>query len=67
MEQQWISVKDRFPDQNGVEVLVTDGFIMRIAYVFGRKKEWRFFCGNYFRDISEITHWMPLPESPKEA
>lgn len=51
---QWISVKDRLPEDN-TNVLVTDGL-----NVF-RSKVWE-----KFFDMGPVTHWMPLPEQPEE-
>ena len=55
----WISVKDRLPE-DGQDVLVWDdgGF----AYIDERLcGTWKY-GGNY-----GVTHWMPLPEPPKEV
>lgn len=71
---KWISVKDRLPEKlnenNQVylteEVIGSDG---ESAYI-GQFKVYKFdghrkfFDGDRFR--SDITHWMPLPEPPKE-
>lgn len=75
---KWISVKDRLPDFN-TDVLVcavgkadwqTDDYVITITkytdckYGFsitGWNDPWQYFLSNY-----EITHWMPLPEPPKE-
>ena len=63
---EWVSVKDRLPEQ-GVYVL---GF--RPDAVFDKNKitklgktqfenaEW------LFEGIERVTHWMPLPEPPKQ-
>lgn len=61
----WISVKERLPE-NG-SVLVTDGGRVWVARYTG--------CGLFyakgFHDENlyyfNITHWMPIPEPPKDA
>lgn len=75
---KWISVKDRFPDFNtGVLVyavgkadwLIDDHVIAITDYtdqkygfnIVGWNEPWQYFLSNY-----EITHWMPLPDAPKE-
>ncbi len=67
---KWISVKDRLPEYDR-KVLVTD---VRDGYISiselkaggkGLKDYWE--CEDGMRlPVSEITHWMPLPEPPKE-
>ena len=58
-DRRWIPVKERFPEY-GQEVLVYTGNILKpivMEYTFWRKDydTWR-----------HVTHWMPLPEPPKE-
>lgn len=59
---EWISVKDRLPDADDVVLAVAANTgDMGIAQ----------HCGNgIFLDYGdvweEVTHWMPLPELPKE-
>lgn len=65
--QQWISVEDRLPDF-GQRVLVVckhnycedDDFIDILISVIFEDKIWRTWSGY------KVTHWMPLPEPPKE-
>lgn len=52
-EQSWISVKDRLPVTGNV--LATDGQIIITA------------PSSSVRNRKSITHWMPLPELPKEG
>lgn len=63
---QWISVEDRLPEP-GERVLVTDGAFVGEAYrTIGGA--WRRYDGVLFQVClgSDVTHWMPLPEGPKE-
>ena len=65
----WISVKDRLPPRNGNYLVVTEGLgffrgctDIKILY---------FYNGCFKLDDKDvyymnITHWMPLPEPPKE-
>ena len=68
---QWISVKDRLPD-DASDVLayydcIDDGRVMLVNYY---KNCW---YDAVFNDLIDdldqgcITYWMPLPEPPKEA
>ena len=74
--QEWISVKDRLPETDGIYIVCdcrlngnqwihTDGF--RKA-----SSSWCELHGMYYDDVygryseqDKFTHWMPLPEPPK--
>ena len=58
----WVPVTERLPE-NGYSVLVTSGKGHRpiIARYSRACNAWRVPCG------LRITHWMPLPEPPKEG
>lgn len=63
MYRLWIKAEDGLPD-NMEEVLVYTGQIMGVGY-----NDYKF--GWTWRDedgeiIENVTHWMPLPEPPKE-
>lgn len=65
---EWISVKDKMPRINEV-VLVYDKFIEDVStgYIsefLGDRVVWIIDYGQSISD--EVTHWMPLPEPPKE-
>ena len=66
---EWISFEDRMPHPS-THVLATNGeFIIVAENVFVFEK-WRLesiictCCDSEYRD--ELTHWMPLPELPKD-
>ena len=72
--QEWISVKDRLPEENGRYLAVKK----RIApdALGGNRTDiviLRFFVDDGFRMPihipdwinEEVTHWMPLPQQPK--
>lgn len=60
---EWISVKDRLPDNND-EVLMFICGVHVLGYVD--------INGEWYNDVDEkefsgsVTHWMPLPDPPKE-
>ena len=57
----WVSVKDRMPEEN-VPVLVWE--LQGFAYVDVYKDGvWEVGTPN----LAKFTHWMPLPEPPKEV
>ena len=61
----WISVKDRLPETSGYYLVCTYTAFYRtqcISKVFFDGKLW----GSIRKRYANITHWMPLPEPPKE-
>lgn len=66
---EWISVKDRLPE-NGVYVLVCGprGGI-QLAQMRGDRCDHRYIWWKAYgtRKFTTCTHWMPLPEPPKEV
>jgi hypothetical protein len=70
---QWISVKNRMPKHDQqvlyrIEIKTKNGIGYKLDY--GEYDlERQVFYGEYFDYVDEgwsITHWMPLPEPPKE-
>ena len=64
--QEWISVKDRLPENIANRVLVVCERSNGVFYAHYEKPFWI----NLETDkpfISTVTHWMPLPEPPEEG
>ena len=65
--QEWISVDDRLPDSGGYVVCIAkrnpfSRFMPMVARI--EKNGWvNPITGQY---ISEVTHWMPLPQPPTD-
>ena len=56
--QEWISVKDRLPENTGdVIVCHKNGWVTKNAWL----------VGNWWHknEVNPITHWTPLPQPPK--
>ena len=63
LNSQWIKVTDRLPEDEEQLVLVIDS--LRRCYVADYEPlhgRWERLDGFYV----DVTHWMPLPEPPKE-
>lgn len=58
-QPKWIPVEERCPEKSG-DYLVFDD--CRNLYV----NEWHCLLKKWQYDDSRITHWMPLPQAPKE-
>lgn len=61
---EWISVKDKLPETEGEVLAVLFGRVYMVWYLAAKKQ---FETPNGFVwDNKTVTHWMPLPEPPKE-
>lgn len=66
---QWISVKDRLPEEGEKVLIYTKTDITTFGlytknYGFGKREG--FECGDGFMWMNTSSHWMPLPEPPEE-
>ena len=67
--QEWIPVNERLPDDSGLTLVRVD-FSMwdekvnvpSLERYVNEEKAW--FCDG--AKLTNVTHWMPLPEAPKE-
>lgn len=69
---QWISVKDRLPDESCECLGVVDGEVTEVSYAPKQKGlicVWSMCDADGFKPLSDdaVTHWMPLPEPPKDG
>ena len=70
---EWISVKERLPEpkfpsqQRGFYlVALSNGVVKELAYEF-RAYENMLFDVGWHETAYPVTHWMPLPDPPKEG
>ena len=64
-ERRWVPVTERLPDSDGFYIVVMNGDI------WGEPDVWSstacgFYSGKWDEDDATISHWMPMPEPPKE-
>ncbi len=57
----WISVKERLPEEGELLLLYTN----TNKYDFGVYYDGKWHVTCHLREIYSVTHWMPLPKSPK--
>ena len=63
-QPKWISVEERYPADDQCVMYVDDG---EVAFRIVRGWALRELCEfPEHREVHRITHWMPLPEPPKE-
>ena len=70
MKMEWISVNDKLPG-GMVDVLIFDPFHNEMITGWYIAKENKWVSGlsaaeEYYQIKVEPTHWMPLPEPPKQ-
>jgi len=58
---EWISVKDRLPEESRA-VLAYYDFRIVLAEIVGERKVWRDTVAGGM--LMHVTHWQPLPEPP---
>lgn len=68
---KWISVEERLPEV-GKEVLICDArdSFLGMFFLVERKSDKVYFWhdgGGWRLPSDEVTHWMPLPEPPKDG
>lgn len=65
----WTSVKDRLPEPEEKVLIWTKTECMRYAQYHddGSKNHWYVYEDGSRAWTNVITHWMPLPEQPKEV
>ena len=67
-QNEWVSVEERLPEDKQIVLFhQKNGFIYCAEYFAGNKllsPAW--FIDNDCWEAGEVTHWMPLPKSPKE-
>ena len=61
---KWISVKDRLPEEPGAVLVVMCGNAVGVAWYCNKCFETG--SGLRFSAGDGVSHWMPLPEPPKE-
>ena len=60
---EWISVKDRLPEKIGEYLVVYEScYVRESSYI----RISLFYEGHFNFKFGTVTHWMPLPEPPKE-
>ena len=67
--QKWISVKDRLPESSYMVVCVDINHDVYVTQYSCRYKKFNAYDtdgGDMFA-LETVTHWMPLPEPPKEG
>lgn len=76
LRNQWISVKDRLPDEEGKYIVIAyNGITIDILYFYKRypycnkgiRTDRPVWCGyDDYGDfeVKSVTHWVPLPEPP---
>ena len=67
-EQKWIPVTERFPEDDNFLVALADGTVGE-AFQMEGNIYWQELIASWEVEepLEGATHWMPLPEPPKEV
>ena len=66
--QEWISVKDRLPEEEERVLIYTKTNITKYGTYtkrYGAYRKEGFICQDGFMWLNTASHWMPLPQPPK--
>ena len=66
--QEWISVKDRLPEEEERVLIYTKTNITNYGTYtkrYGAYRKEGFICQDGFMWLNTASHWMPLPQPPK--
>lgn len=58
----WVSVKDRLPEDYQRVLCLFESGTLEVSFHASVKG----FCYEGFKQTGKVTHWIPLPEPPKE-
>lgn len=65
MARRWISVTERLPEKDGTFITAySKGGVSQNWYMTFHRGGGKWYQNS--EDTGEVTHWMPLPEPPKE-
>lgn len=67
MNMEWISVEDAVPNDDNNVLTYSEGYASAVGY--HTKKGWFYHPDDQPRSdnsLIDVTHWMPLPQPPKE-
>ena len=80
--QEWIPVTERLPERDKEVLLIAHGWEDRLYYtgclhrqeaerswltgIESKASDWKIWGFSYLREPS-VTHWMPMPQPPKEV
>jgi len=65
---EWISVKDRLPEDISLVLAFGENYHDAVFFAYSNKVDWfdPDIVHNSKIDKGDVTHWMPLPEPPKQ-
>ena len=80
-QPKWISVEERLPEPNTTVLLIAHGWESQLVYIgklekvesekswltglVSKASEWTVYGFSYLHEPL-VTHWMPIPQMPKE-
>ena len=69
-KSEWISVTERLPDEANdyiVALRYSSGAYFSTKRSYSKERGWYGVSPDHYYRETAVTHWMPLPEPPKEG
>lgn len=70
MESKWISVSDELPEEHGNYLAYTPRSFPKNSRCqvveFYKTEDYQGWYDEYDEALSDVTHWQPLPDPPKQ-
>jgi hypothetical protein len=64
---KWISVNDRMPEDGQEVIIYSEGGKVEAGVYYSNEFGFDYYDVSIRDIIVNVTHWMPLPEPPKDA
>jgi hypothetical protein len=64
---KWISVKDRLPEDSQEVIIYSEGGKVEAGVYYCKEFGFDYYDVSIRDIIVNVTHWMPLPEPPRDA
>jgi len=63
---EWVSIEDKHPEGDCLVYLEDDGLNTSRMQAANYHRNITTIGNHFYFDMPNVTHWMPLPEPPKE-
>lgn len=64
---EWISIKEKYPNSGEIVLIAAGVFVSTACFVLEQPGRTHVFLDESGDTEEGVTHWMPLPDPPKET